>query len=135
MLMILERECLDLSEAIEQLSEKQELLATLMEGKMRLQKVAPEEFQRQTFPGVERAGGAEDNRSIGAIGTQAQVGKTGKGKARMLQGWSRQGPKVVLGAFDSSSFGSCSPSLAHDADEAMSTSSWTSPAKWKERDC
>ena len=38
---VLERECLDLSVAIEQLSEKQELLATLMEGKMRLQRVAP----------------------------------------------------------------------------------------------
>ena len=49
MLMILERECLDLSEAIRQLSEKQELLATLMEGKMSLQKVAPEEFRRQIF--------------------------------------------------------------------------------------
>ena len=37
-------------------------------------------------------------------------------------------------AIDSSSFGSCSPSLAPDADEAMSASSWTSPARWKERD-
>ena len=38
------------------------------------------------------------------------------------------------GAIDSSSFGSCSPSLAHDADEVMSASSWTSPARWKEGD-
>ena len=35
---------------------------------------------------------------------------------------------------DSSSFGSCSPSLAQDADKAMSASSWTFSAKWKERD-
>ena len=42
MLTVLERECLDLSEAIGQLSEKQELLATLMESKVSLQKVAPE---------------------------------------------------------------------------------------------
>ena len=49
MLMILERECLDISEAIKQLSEKQELLVTLMEGEMGLQKVAPGDFQRQIF--------------------------------------------------------------------------------------
>ena len=40
---------------------------------------------------------------------------------------------VFRGAFDSSCFGSCSPS-AHDADEAMSASSWASPAVWKKRD-
>ena len=39
-LIVLERECLDLGEAIENLSEKQELLANLMEGKRSLQKVA-----------------------------------------------------------------------------------------------
>ena len=33
MLIVLERKCLDLSEATEQVSEKQELLATLMESK------------------------------------------------------------------------------------------------------
>ena len=66
--MILERECLDLSEAISQLSEKQELLATLMEGKMSLQKVArPWRIPEAGFPGVERVAGAEDKRSIGAI--------------------------------------------------------------------
>ena len=36
--------------------------------------------------------------------------------------------------FDSSSLDSCSPSLEQDADDAMSASSWTSLAKWKERD-
>ena len=49
MLMIVERECLDLSEAILQLSEKQELLATVMKGNMSLQKVAPEEFHWRIF--------------------------------------------------------------------------------------
>ena len=39
--MVLERKCLDHSEAIEQLSEKQELLATLMESKKSLQKSWP----------------------------------------------------------------------------------------------
>ena len=37
-LIVLERRCLDLSEAVGQLSEKQELLATLMESKKSLQK-------------------------------------------------------------------------------------------------
>ena len=79
-LMILERECLDLSETIEQLSEKQELLATLMDGKMSLQKVALEEFPRQIFQELARVGGAEDERSTGVVGTQAQVGNIGERK-------------------------------------------------------
>ena len=37
-------------------------------------------------------------------------------------------------ATDSSSFCSCSPSLAHDVDEAMSTSSRKSPSMVKDRD-
>ena len=45
MLIVLERECLELKEEIDHLSEKQELLATLMEGKMSMQKVAPEDSQ------------------------------------------------------------------------------------------
>ena len=49
MLIFVERKCLDLSEAVEQLSEKQTLLATLMESKKNFQKVAPEEFRRQIF--------------------------------------------------------------------------------------
>ena len=48
MLTVLERRCLDLSEAVEQLSEKQELLATLVESKKSLQKDAPENFTRRS---------------------------------------------------------------------------------------
>ena len=47
MLIVLERECLELKEAIELLSEKQELLATLMEGKISVQQVAPEKSFRR----------------------------------------------------------------------------------------
>ena len=36
MLIVLERKCLDLREAVEHLSEEQELLATLMQSKMSL---------------------------------------------------------------------------------------------------
>ena len=46
------------------------------------------------------------------------------------KGWSCQ--CFLSGAFDSSSLGSCSPSLAQDEDDAMSASSWTSPARWKD---
>ena len=45
----LERESLALREEVEHQNEKQEVLAFLMEGKMSLQKVALEEFQRQIF--------------------------------------------------------------------------------------
>ena len=46
---VLARECLDVSEAIQNLSEKQELMAALMESKKRLQKDASERFQEQIF--------------------------------------------------------------------------------------
>ena len=49
MLIVLERECLELREETEHLREKQEVLATLMEGKMSMQKVGPQDFQRQIF--------------------------------------------------------------------------------------
>ena len=64
MLMVLEWKCLGLREAIEQLCEKQELLATLMDSKKSVQNVALEETQRQIFSGVE--GVLELNSSIGA---------------------------------------------------------------------
>ena len=40
MLIVLERECMELREEVEHSSEKQEVLATLMEGKTSLQNVA-----------------------------------------------------------------------------------------------
>ena len=49
MLIVLERRCLDLSEATEQMSEKQELLGTLMESKKGLEKGAPERFHEKIF--------------------------------------------------------------------------------------
>ena len=49
-LVVLERHCLALREEGEHLNERQEVLAILMEGKMmNMQKVAPEDFQRQIF--------------------------------------------------------------------------------------
>ena len=54
------------------------MLATLMEGKMSMQSVAPEDFQRQMFQELKELEKAGDKRSIGAIGTLAQVGKIGR---------------------------------------------------------
>ena len=49
MLIVLERDRLELREEIEHLSEKQALLATLMEGKMSMQKVAPGKYQGENL--------------------------------------------------------------------------------------
>ena len=104
-LVVLERECLDLSEGIEQVSEKQELLATPMESKKCLQKDGAEIFQERILQELEGAGGAEVKRGIGAVGTQAQVGKIEEGKVWEPSG--AEGGFVV--ATDCSSFCSCSP--------------------------
>ena len=49
MLKVRERKCLDLRHTVEQLSEKQALLATLMESKESLQKDAPGNFHEKIF--------------------------------------------------------------------------------------
>ena len=59
------RETPGTQEEVEHLNEKQEVLATLMEGKMSMQKVAPEKVSGENFRGV------EDLRSIGTCTTQS----------------------------------------------------------------
>ena len=49
MLIRLEQKCQELCQVIEQMSERQELLAALMESKKSPQKEAPEEFHRRIF--------------------------------------------------------------------------------------
>ena len=49
MLNLLERECLELRVEVEHVNEKQEVFAILMEGKMNMQKVAPEKYQEKIF--------------------------------------------------------------------------------------
>ena len=44
---VLERECLALREEVDNLNEKQEVFTILMEGKMNIQKVAPEKYQEK----------------------------------------------------------------------------------------
>ena len=52
MLIVLERRCLKLDVAVGQMSERQELLAALMESKKSLQKEAPKEFHGHIFQEV-----------------------------------------------------------------------------------
>ena len=62
---------------------------------MKMQNVAPEDFQRPIFQEFERAGGAEEDK--GSAGTRiqdAQVDKNGNVKGRgqgLCKGWSHQG--------------------------------------------
>ena len=79
MLKVLERKCLDLSEAIEQLSEKQELLATLMESKKSLQKVAPEKVSGEDFPGVEGVEEQKSKETLELLGRKSWEDWRGKG--------------------------------------------------------
>ena len=66
----------ELCETFEQLSEKQELLATLMESKKSPQKDAPEEFQRQ-----------KSKEALELLGRKHNLGKLERerDRARMLQ--------------------------------------------------
>ena len=116
MLIAVEGECLDLSEAIEH----------------------PERFQEQIFQELKDFEEQESKEALELLGMQAQVGKIreGKGSSRdfYLQEWEPSGAESGFAvATDGSSFCSCSPSMANDADEAMSTSSRKS-LHGKERD-
>ena len=104
---------LALSEAIENLSEKQELLANLMDGKMSLQRVAPERFQQKIFQELKELEEQKTNEALEQLGRKHKLGKmeNERNRARMLQGMELSGAEGDFsGAFDSSSFDSCSPS-------------------------
>ena len=127
---------MEFCESIQHLSEKQQLLATLMEVKMSLRKVAPE-FLEQIIQEVKELEEQKTKWALELSGRKHKLGKfeNKRNRARMLQGRELSAAEGGFsGACDSSFFGSCSHSLAHDTDEAVSAFSWTSPAKWKERD-
>ena len=138
MLVVLERECLALREEVEHLNEKQEVLATLMEGgKMSLQKVAPENYHEKIFEELKEL---EEQKTREALDWYNESNGKAKGN--------EQGVGHCSGAFDNSTFGSCSSSMEFDTDDAMSASSKMAPdadeaksesssiglAKGKERD-
>ena len=63
---------------MEYLSERQEVLAVSMEGKMNMQKTAPEDFSEADLPGIKRVGGAEDKGSAGTRTQEAQADQVGR---------------------------------------------------------
>ena len=85
---------MDLSEAIEQLSEKQELLLTPMESKKSLQKVALEEFQREIFQDLKEFEEQKSKEALELLGRKHKLLKLEKerDRVRMLQ----EGQKVIL---------------------------------------
>ena len=100
---------------------------------MSLQNVAPEKFQEKISQELKELEDQKTKEALELLGRKHKLGKLEKerNRARMLQGME---PSVgrrcfFFGASDSSSLGSCSPSLAQDADDATSASSWTSPAR------
>ena len=100
MLIVLERECLDLGGTIEHLSEKQDLLATLKESKMSLQTVAPEKLQEKML----KERGQKKHWSYWDVRTNWKMKGIGKGCYKGYGAvWGRR--RFFL---DSSSFGSCS---------------------------
>ena len=149
-LVVLERHCLALREEVKHFNERQEVFAFLMEGKMNMQKVAPEDVQRQIFQEKKQLEEEKTKEALEIVQKKHKWMKweAEKKRARTLQ--KLESSRAVgqwSGAHDNSSFGSDSSSLpfgtdeamsassemAQDADEAMSESSWTALAKGKER--
>ena len=111
MLIVLERECLELREEIEHLTEKQEVLATLMEGKMSMQRVASEDFQRQIFQELQEL---EEQKTKEALELVKRVHKLVKWEGE------REASKDDTGMGLSGAVGHCSGAL----DNSIGSSAW-----------
>ena len=106
---------------------------------MNMQKVAPEDFQRQIFRELKEL---EDQKTRGALELVQRKHKLMKGREQgCCKGWSRHGrldsgpePTTFSLAFDTDEAMSASSKMAKEADEAMSESFWTALAKEKGRD-
>ena len=77
-LVVPERHCLALREEVDCSSERQEVLAVLMEGKMSMQKTAPEDFHWQIFQGKQELEGQNTKGSAGTCTREAQVDRLGR---------------------------------------------------------
>ena len=75
MLVVLERECLALREEVELLFEKQDLFTFLMEGKVNMQKSAPENYQEKIFEELKEVEDQKTREALELLTTEAQVGK------------------------------------------------------------
>ena len=133
MLIFLEQTCQELCQTVEQMSERQELLAALMESEKSLQK-APQEFQRQIFLELKELEEQKSQEALELLGQKHRISKLKKERerARMLQ---VKELLVVEGAFTgSSSIRSLSPSMAPGVGEETSTPSRDWKEKWRSGD-
>ena len=93
-LVVLERHCLTLREEVEHLSEGQEVLADLMEGKMNMQKTAPVDFQRQIFQEPKEVEEQSTKEELELVHRKHKLikweGERERGQGP-CKGWSRQG--------------------------------------------
>ena len=116
MLIVLERECLDLGEATEQLSEKQEFLATLMGSKKCPQKDVCRKISETDLQELKELEEQKSKEALELFGRKLKLEKLEKerGRARILQQWEPSGAESGFAvATDGSSFSSRSPSTAH----------------------
>ena len=96
---------------------------------MRLQKAAPEKNQEKIFQELKELEGQKTKEALELVKRKHKLVKWEgeRDRGRMIQGMELSGVvDDVSRALDSSSLDSCSPSVAQDADDAMSESSWTS---------
>ena len=92
MLVVLERECPTLREEVEHLNERQEVLTILMAGKMNVQKVAPEDFQRQIFQELKELEEQKTREALELVQSKHKLinGKVKRREQGCCKGWSRQ---------------------------------------------
>ena len=131
---------------MEHVSERQEVLAVSMEGKMNMQKTAPEDFQMHIFQELKELEEQKTKEALELVHRKHKLIKLEgeRERARTLQRLeSSRAIGQWSGVHDNSSFGSCSfflafdtdealsasSQMAKDADETMSESSWTALAK------
>ena len=111
------------AKTVEQMSERQELLATLMESKKSLQKDASVEFQRQILQELKELEKHKSKEAMELLGQKHRLDKLEKERERASTLEGKELP-VVESAFTvatRSSFRSFSPSLAPGVDEEMRT--------------
>ena len=98
MLIVLERKCQELCQVIEQMSERYELRAALVESKTSLEKDAPEKFQEKIFRELKELEGQKSKEASELLGRKHKLEKLERERDRAGYYWrgSRQGQKVIL---------------------------------------
>ena len=148
----LERRCQDLMQEVELLSERQEVLAGLVEDKSRLQSKATEKYSETIFEEMKGVGREKSKEALALVQKKHILLRcqSERERARMLQ---RLGGSRAIRHWtdprDTMSVESCSSSMACDMEEVCSESSrkmkdmeettseasWTTVTKGKEKRC